>query len=269
VLIASAVRADDPPVKLGYPIAVAAGADGSIFIADYQLRAIIKRDAQGSLSILARSGPKDRTPLRNLKALAADPDGAVLAADSATREIYRVAPGQQPKALTGGSLEIPVGVAVDKDGTIVVCDRRLGSVLRIPKEGGTPAELARVPAPAGVLLAGNGDIIVLSSGPDQIVRVNAKGEVSPIVKGKPFKYPLGIAGGQGDTAYVVSDGDAAALWAVGENGAVRPLAQGAPLKRPEGLAREPSGALLVADAGANQIFRLAPGGKLEPVIKGP
>jgi sugar lactone lactonase YvrE len=266
----SSLGADEAPPKLGYPIAVAVAPDGSTLILDDQLRAIVKRDAEGKLSIVARAGSKDRTPLRNMRALAIEPDGRILAGDSATRDVYRIEPGQPPKPLAGGALEIPTGLAVDKDGSLLVCDLRLGSLMRIPKDGGTPAEIARVPAPRGLTLAPDGDIVVLCSGPDQVLRVNAKGEIRPLVKGKPFKFPLAIAPGPGgETAFVVSDGYSATVWAVNEAGETRPLAKGDPLKRPEGLVREPSGSWLVADAGAVQIFRIAADGKLEPVLKVP
>lgn len=263
-------RADDAPPALGYPIALAATPDGTLYIADGNLRAVVKRDEKGALSILARSGAKDRTPLRALRALAAEPDGSILAADSATRDIYRVRAGEPPKPLTGGELEIPTGIAVEKDGSIIACDLRLGNVVRIAKEGGKPSEIARVPAPRGVALAPDGEIVVLCSGPNQVLRINAKGEVRTFVAGKPFKFPLAIATvSQGDSSFVVSDGDAATVWSVSDKGEVRALSKGAPLIRPEGLIVESSGALLVADPGANQIFRITPDGKPVALSKTP
>jgi glucose/arabinose dehydrogenase len=260
--------ADSAPVKLAYPMAVACTPDGSIFIADSKLFSILKYNTNGTFEVVARAGPKNRTPLRAIRALAAGPAGELLAADSATFEVYRIQAGQAPVPLSKGAFDMPTGIAVAKDGSIVVCDLKLGSVMRVPKDGGAAEEIARVPAPRGVVIAPNDDIIVLSAGPNQLLRVTAKGEATPIVKGKPFRFPMALALDATGTGFVVSDTYAVTVWSVDAKGEVKPLVKGDPLKRPEGLARDASGSLLVADPAAVQIFRVGDDGKVESMLKG-
>jgi DNA-binding beta-propeller fold protein YncE len=264
---ASPPRGSEAPPRLEYPVAVAAAPDGTMYIADAKLHAIVKRDPQGKLEVVARSGDKDRSPLRALRAIACEPDGGVLAADTATSDVYRIQRGQPPQALTGGTIDMPNGIVIDRDGSIVVTDLRLNNLVRVPKLGGVPTEIASLPAPRGVALGPDGGFVVLSSGPNQLLYVSAKGEVKPFVKGKPFRFPIALASGPADGTFVVADVYAKTVWLVGAKGEVRPLSQGTPLERPEGLTRDASGTVLLADPSARQIFRIGADGTPEPVVK--
>lgn len=261
---AALAGADEP--KPESPVALACDAAGNIYIADSRLPGIYKRDRQGALEVVFRGSPKNRTPLHSPRALTVAPDGSLLAADSATSEVYRLVSGQPPLPLTRGSLEVPTGLALTPEGDIIATDLRLGTVSRIAQAGGAPELIAQVPAPRGVAVRAGRDIVVLSMGPDQLVRVAPDGTVRPIVSGRPFRFPIALLLGRELDGYVVSDSYAATVWSISDNGEVRPMAQGAPLVRPGGMARDPSGALLVADPGARQVFRITAEGDIQPLL---
>src|SRR5262249_19869391 len=145
-------------------------------------------------------------------------------------------------------------------GDLVATDLRLGIVARIPRGGGSPKTIARVKAPRGLAILPSGALIVLSMGPDQLVKVTHEGVVASIVAGKPFRFPIAVLLAPAGPGYLVSDGYAGTVWAVSESGEVRPRIERGKLVRPEGLARDDRGGLLIADPAARQIFRPGPGG---------
>jgi hypothetical protein len=66
-----------------YLVAIAAGGNGTIFLADRQLPGIWKL-TDGKLSILFAGSKKFRTPLNAVRCLAIDQNGKLLAGDSST-----------------------------------------------------------------------------------------------------------------------------------------------------------------------------------------
>jgi hypothetical protein len=248
---------------------IACDAKGTAYIAELGRPGILRRDPKGALATFAPGSPKQRTPLHAVSALAVDAEGTLFAGDRATGEIYRVDAGKAPIPLSGGAFEIPTGLAVTTEGDLIVCDLRLAIVSRLPRDGGRPRTLAEIPAPRGVAVAAKGDIVVLSAGPDQLVRISGGGEVRPIIKGRPFKFPLALLRDQDHDRYLVSDGDAATVWAVSESGDVQAWAKGIPLLRPEGLARDPAGAIVVADPRAAQVFRISTPAQIQPWLESP
>ncbi len=245
------------------PSVLAVAADDALVVADLHRPGLFRRPPGGRLEGFAPAGPRQRTPLHAVSALAVGRDGVVYAGDRATGEIYRVRPGSAPEPLTGGAMEIPSGLAIDSGGDLVACDLRLGTVARVPRGGGPPVRFARVAAPRGVALGASGDVFVLSMGPDQIVRVGPDGEVKGFVKGKPFAFPVALLRDGARGRFLVSDSYAATVWGVDDAGAARPWVRGEPLVRPEGLALDASGNLLVADPGAGRIFRVTAPDRVE------
>jgi DNA-binding beta-propeller fold protein YncE len=259
----------DAPVRLRYPVAVACGGDGRLIVADLHLPGLLRREPSGALEVIFQGSPQNRTPLHAPRALAIGGDDTLFVADSATCEVYRLSPGRPLTALSAGGFEIPTGLAVSPAGDLFVADLRLGTVSRLPNMGGVPTVLARVPSPRGLALEANGDLVVVSMGPDALLRVTSDGAVSPVVTGRPFRFPCAVLLDEPNAGYVVSDSDTATLWAVTAQGKVRPWVKGPPLIRPEGLARDRSGAVLVADPAARQVFRIRSPREIEPLIAAP
>jgi sugar lactone lactonase YvrE len=270
-LALAALAASEPPPRPAYPASVALDATGNLFVADPLLPGVIRVDLDGSLRTVSRGVARDRSPLRGVRALAVGDGGGLFAADTATGEVYRLRPGAAPAAMTGGAFEVPTGLAIGPNGDLLVTDLRLGVVARVPRGGGKPVTIARVPSPRGVAVTRSGGIVVLSMGRDALVRVQKDGAVSPLVTGRPFRFPVAVAvdpEGEGDR-FVVSDAYAATVWSVSGSGEVWARVQGKPLMRPGGLAFDPSGALLVADPGARQVFRFARDGTITTRLPAP
>ena len=90
--------------------------------------------------------------------------------------------------------------------------------------------------------------------------------MQPILKGKRFRFPLALVRDEKQKHWLVSDGYAGTVWAVSDAGKESPWIKGAPLIRPEGLALDASGALLIADPGAGQVFRAATPAAIQPYL---
>ncbi len=285
--------AQTPPAAKGaepYPIAVAVGPNGTILVADKATKSIYRVDDGGKLTVLYQGSRKYRTPLFNVMAMAADSSGNLFLCDTGSSDVWRLAPDGKlapltakkiargagpaptnqdfdPEAAYSGEFDKPMGIAVDPDGNLIVADLsgEASAIYRLPAAGGKPTEIARVPAPHGVALDREGSFVVVSQSKDQLVRVSAKGEVTPIVKGRiadknnPHHVLVDQAG------YIVSDNYAKAIWRVTPDGKSKAIFQGEPLVAPVGLALEADGNILVADPHAKKLFRVTPHGKISTV----
>ena len=271
-----------------YPAAVTVGNKGTIFVVDKELKTVYKVEEGGKLTVVYKGSRKYRTPLFNVFALSQDSAGNLFLCDTGSMDVWRMTPdgklapltGQKvargigpapanqdfdPEAAYAGKLDKPMGIVLDPDGNPVVTDLGLGAVFRIPSAGGEPQEIARVAAPHGIALDRDGGFVVVSQFTDQLVRVSAKGEVTPIVKGAiaPKNNPQNVVVDQ--AGYVVSDNYAKAIWRVSPDGKSKAIVQGEPLVGPVGLALEADGNILVADPWAKKLFRVTPDGKISTV----
>ena len=253
--------------ELDYPIAVAADAEGRVYLADRYLPGIWTVEGE-SLKLFFEGSKKFRTPLNAIRTLAFDREGRLLAGDSSTREVYRFDAQGQPQPLTQGGIGIPMGIAVNRAGEIFVSDLEVHYLWKIPAEGGPPQKFAEVAAPRGLTIDADDRLWVVSHGQNQVVRVSPAGVVEPFVKGRPFKFPHGLVLGPDGTSLVV-DGYAKAVWKVDAQGAVSEWVHGQPLANPVGLTWSKD-QLVVADSQAKGLWRIDPAGKVTPlVIKAP
>jgi sugar lactone lactonase YvrE len=272
-----------------YPIAVTVGNQGTIYVADHEMKAVYRLGADNKLAAVYKGSRKYRTPLYRVFAMAQDSAGNLYFCDTGSMDVWRMSPDGKLSPLTGqkiargigpapanqdfdkdgayaGEFDKPMGIAIEPDGNLVVTDLGLAAVFRLPAAGGKPEEIARVPAPHGIALDRDGGFVVVSQAKDQLVRVSAQGEVTPIVNGSlaPKNNPhYVVADSEG---YCVTDNYAAAVWRVTRDGEVKPLVQGEPLVKPVGLAQEANGNLLVADPWAKKLFRVTLEGKISTVV---
>jgi sugar lactone lactonase YvrE len=235
-------------------------------VADANAPGIFRCGRTGRWTPAAEGVAKQRTPLRSITAIAVGDGGVVFAADRATGEVYRVEAGKRPEPLSGGSFEIPTGLAFDASGKLLVCDLRLGVVARLPREGGKPEVVARVAAPRAIGVGTSGELVVLSMGPDQLVRVAGDGSTRPLVTGKPFRFPLALARDAQGRRWLVSDGYGRTIWEVDDAGKASRWLQGAPLVRPGSLCVDQAGDVIIADPAAGQIFRATQAKAISPWI---
>lgn len=244
--------------QMNYPISIAVAESGKLYIADRNLPAVWQVDGS-DLTTLFKGSKKFRTPLNAVRCVALDKNGNVLAGDSSTREVYRFDEDGRPSPLTNGGIGIPMGIAVDSKGQLLVADLELHRIWRVPAEGGKPEELAEVQAPRGVCIDDEDNLWVVSHGKDQVVRVSPSGEVETVVEGGPFQFPHTIVVDKDKTAYVC-DGYAKAIWKVPPGGKPTKWVSGEPFVNPVGLAQRGDG-LLVVDPRANAVFEIDATGK--------
>lgn len=248
-----------------YPLAVVAAPDRTVYVADLRLPGVWKF-ADGKLSIYFQASKKFRTPLNAVRCLAVDPQGRLLAGDSATRDIYRFDDQAQPVPLTQGGVGIPMSLAVKSDGTIYAGDQEIHRIVKIPAGGGEPAIVAEVNSPRGLFCDAEDRLWVSSHGRNAVLRIAADGQPpEAIVSGRPFQFAHHLVIHPQGKVYV-ADGYAKTIWSVDPaEGKPVALVSGEPFKNPVGLTLYGDD-LLVADPHAKTVFRLTVDGKLEALI---
>lgn len=264
--LATAAAAQEPAFQ--YPIGVAVGADGVVYVADKDLPGIW-RITDGKAEIFFRGSKRFKTPLNRVYCVAIDREGRLLAGDSATREIYRFSADGKPEPLTNGYIGIPVAIAVGADDTIYVADLESHRVWTFGKDGlkpgEDPSEVALLSGIRGLAFDGEGRLLLVTTLEDPVRRVSKTGELETIVVGRPFQFPHQIVVGK-DGSMFVTDNYAATVWKVPAGGGEpKPFAQGAPFNKPVGLAKRGDD-LLVADPHAKKIFVLSPDGKAATLV---
>jgi sugar lactone lactonase YvrE len=245
--------------EMEYPLAIAVASDGTAYVADRNLPGVWKI-ADGKHELFFQGSKKFRTPLNAPRCIAVDGRGRVLVGDSATRDVYRFDADGKPQPLTGGMIGIPMGIAVNSMGEIFVADLETSLVWKVPGDGDRPVKFAEVPAPRGIAFDASGGLWALSSGPNQLLRIDANGISEPIVKGRPFQFPHAIAFDKDQTAYVC-DGYAKTIWKIDAGGKPAAWIKDAPLAGPTGIAWL-GDELLIVDPQAKKVIKADLGGKI-------
>ncbi len=247
--------------QMQYPLSAAATESGEIFVADRYLPGIWKIK-DGKISLLFQGSKKFRTPLNAVRCVVLDRDGALIAGDTATREVYRFDDSHNPVPLTDGGIGMPMSVAVNSKGELLVADLELHRIWRVPADGGRPEPLADVQAPRGVVCDADDHLwVVAQGGKDQVVRISPGGDVQVVVAGRPFQFPHNIVLAADDTAFV-TDGFAKAVWKIPRGGKPEKWVSGDPLINPVGLAWRQEN-LIVVDPHAKAVFEITLEGRLQ------
>jgi DNA-binding beta-propeller fold protein YncE len=238
------------------PSALAFDRAGNLYVADTGNHAIRKVTPDGSVTTLAGDGQPGDADGQGRAArfhapvgIAVDRRGNVFVADTYNDRIRRIAPdgsvttvagSGQPGDADGPALaaafDTPSAIAVDKDGTLFVADTGNNAIRRIaadgavstiakPVEGETNPVLRR---PTGLALTHDGYLYIASGAGGRILQLAPGGVVQAL-----------------------PDADRPAESSYASDGTVR-------LYAPHGVAVERSGALVVADALALRVLRLAP-----------
>ncbi|WP_372789242.1 hypothetical protein [Paraconexibacter sp.] len=247
------------------PIAVAAGPNDSVLIADlgnHRIRQIdgtatITTIAGGGTGGLGDDGPATDAQLAFPGGVAAGPNNTILIADREHRRIRRVDGTGTITTIAGGGagglgdsgpatnaqLEAPSGVAAGPNDTILIADtgnqriRRIDSAGTITTIAGTgtqgysgdngPATNAQLNNPTGVAAGPDNSILVADLGNDRIRRIDSAGTITTIA-------------GTGVRAFSGDHGPAAS----------------ASLSLPYGVAAGPNSTILIADSGNDRIRRI-------------
>src|SRR5207253_930000 len=104
--------------------------------------------------------------------------------------VYRFTAEGKPEPLTNGGIGMPMALAFDSKGDILVCDLELHQIVKVPEGGGEPVKLADSARPSGIVVDAQDRVwVVDSSGKDQVVRILADGKTEPVISGKLQRHP--------------------------------------------------------------------------------
>lgn len=266
-----------------YPLAVAAGDDGTIYIADRHLPGLWTLK-DGRSEVFIRASKRFRTPLNAVRCVCLGRDGVLYAGDSASRDVFRVDADGSLTQLTAarpalersrlsddlpftpenlGRIGIPMAIALNSRGDVFVTDTELQRVWRIPVSTRTPEEFLVVSGPRGIAVDSMDRVWVLSLQAPQLQRITPDRQVATIVSGRVFEFPHQIAL-RDDGLALVSDGYARAIWTVSPEGQVEKWISGDPLVNPVGIAFQGQH-LLIVDPRAKALFSAAPDGTLSRI----
>ena len=243
---------------MDYPLAVVAGPDNSIYVADRNLPGIWKIQG-GKAAIYYQGSKKFRTPLNAVRCLAIDMNGKLLAGDSSTREVYRFDAPETPIPMTKGGIGIPTAIAIDSKGNLLVADLELHCIFQVPAAGGTATEFVKVPAPRGIAVDSQDRVWVVSHSKEPVVRFAPDKSKELIVSETVFQFAHQICVDAKDDCYI-TDGYAKSVWKVPAKGKPENYFSGEPLKNPVGLAMHGE-RLLIADPHQKMIYSLPTAGE--------
>jgi streptogramin lyase len=238
---------------MDYPLAVVAGPDNSIYVADRNLPGIWKIQ-EGKAKIYYQGSKKFRTPLNAVRCLAIDVNGKLLAGDSSTREVYRFDTPETPVPMTKGGIGIPTAIAIDSKGNLFVADLELHCIFQVPAAGGAATEFVKVPAPRGIAIDAQDRVWVVSHSKEPVVRFAPNKSKELIVSETLFQFAHQICVDAKDDCYI-TDGYAKSVWKVPAKGKPEKFFSGEPLKNPVGLAMHGE-RLLIADPHQKMIYSL-------------
>jgi hypothetical protein len=184
------------------PSGLAAGPDGTLYIADRQNSRILSVSSAGEIEALVDHSDLITIPkIRGPSDIALNAAGELLIADSESRMIWRLdlashsldllagqdggIPGADSIPALEADLQVPIGIAVDEEGRIYFSESLGHRIRRLDSDGtlntfagtglpgysgdGGPARAATLNRPAGLDIAGNRLFIADSA--NQVVRV--------------------------------------------------------------------------------------------------
>jgi hypothetical protein len=105
------------------PVRIALDAEGNIFVADQRVGGVVRFNAYGVQQMTIRTVDAP-------SGLAFAQDGSLLVSQASSVVRYNAATGQEIGRLTGGQLQLPIGIAVDDvTGYIYVADNRANQIV--------------------------------------------------------------------------------------------------------------------------------------------
>ena len=252
------------------PSAIALDHLGNLYVADTGNHAIRRIAPGGAVTTLAGNGSPGyvdgigrAAQFNGPVGIAVDDAGIVYVADTYNDRIRRIAPDGTVTTLAGtgkpnlfdgpgtaAAFDTPSALAVDHDGNLYIADTGNNAVRRLRPDGtvdtlALPPEAERRPAlrrPVGLAVTRNGYLYIVASAGGRILQMTPTGEFRPL---EDTDHPLEPNG-------------------FGSDGTVQ-------LNGPRGIAVARDGSLVVADANAHRLHRIAPprAGEAAPVLARP
>ena len=286
------------------PFGIAVGTDGSIYITDAGESNRIRRVSRDAVVTSLAGGAEGfvdglgtNASFNSPSGLARDSEGNLYVADTGNNRIRKVTPLGVVSSVAGDGtaghvdgpadqarFNGPVGVAFDPSGQVYVADTYNDRIRKIATNGevttvageGFPgdndgdARSARFDTPCGLVVTGEGDLIVADTGNDRLRKVSPAGQVTTLslsfsagVSYASLRRPVGLAITHDGFLYVTEyersrvvqiapDGAASVIAGVGElsaNGS-----SGVRFSQLAGIAVDPDGDLYICDSG-NYVIR--------------
>jgi len=252
------------------PSAIALDHLGNLYVADTGNHAIRRIAPGGAVTTLAGNGSPGyvdgigrAAQFNGPVGIAVDDAGIVYVADTYNDRIRRIAPDGTVTTLAGtgkpnlfdgpgvaAAFDTPSALAVDHDGNLYIADTGNNAVRRLRPDGtvdtlALPPEAERRPAlrrPVGLAVTRDGYLYIVASAGGRILQMTPTSEFRPL---EDTDHPLEPNG-------------------FGSDGTVQ-------LNGPRGIAVARDGSLVVADANAHRLHRLAPprAGEAAPVLARP
>ena len=262
-------------------------------------------------------GPAVAAQLRSAYEVAVDRQGNVYIADYDNYRVRRVSPGGtittfagtgtggfsgDGGAATSARLNAPIAIAVDGQGNVYIADFNNARVRKVNPTGtittfagtgvpgfsgdGGPATSARLYAPHGVAVDGQGNVYIADSYNQRVRKVNPAGTITTIAgTGRPgvsgdggpatsatMTYPRGVAADAQGNVYIF-DGSTR-VRKVTPGGTIRTFAGGgssfgdggpatsAQLRSPYGVAADGQGNVYIADFPDHRVRKVSAGGTI-------
>jgi peptidoglycan/xylan/chitin deacetylase (PgdA/CDA1 family)/streptogramin lyase len=213
-------------------------------------------------------------------AVATDPSGNVVVADTGHDRVVRLTPSGRFLGMLGGAgtLSGPSGVAVDAYGDVYVTDTGHARIVEFGPDGsvqrawGTEGEApGQFEFPTAVTLEPGGDLYVADTGNGRVQRFPPTGGLPTQIIGRPgtrrgqFDAPSGVAVSLTGDVFVSDTGNDR-VQVFSSTGAFKrswgkPGSAPGRLDGPEGLAVDASGAVLVVDGGNDRVQAFTAAGR--------
>jgi len=214
---------DGTAAQLVDPYGLVYAADGTLFVADDHRIWRVAPDGTRSLFV-------DSPELDLAAGLALDSQGALIVADSGHHRVLRIAPDGGITVLAGSGkpgwrdgdarsaqFDMPMGVAVDADGNVLVADSFNDRIRRISVNekgearvatvagGSRPdwkdgiGELSRLDTPLGLAVDAQGNVWIADAGNDALRKLTPQGELVTVLRPDPqdfdsdLRRPLAVA----------------------------------------------------------------------------
>jgi sugar lactone lactonase YvrE len=288
-----------PAPHLSDPYGLAFGPDGLLYVADGSNILRIARDGAITPWIDGRAAGLD-----SVSGLAFDAQGQLIVADTGHHRILRIGPDGTIQLLAGSGrpgfrdgqgaaaqFDMPMGVAVDADGNVLVADtfndriRRIapnGAVLTLaggplPGDVDGPGEQARLNTPCAIAVDAQGRIWIADTRNDALRELTAQGELRTVLKPDPkddeadLRRPLALAAAPDGRLFIAVQ-DRGRVLAMGPDGQLTRLIEGtrSRLSRPAALAVDPKSLrLAVSDAAGHRVHEIVDAGKSGNPVAGP
>ena len=194
-----------------------------------------------------------------LNALTTDAAGNVYYSTFNTNNngVYKVAVGSGiPTQLIGG-LSLGDGVAIDGAGNVFYTDYNAGTVNELLGGSGTPILIATEPSPEGLAFDAQGNLYVVVSGNQNVVKLLAGSFAPSTTYGTGLAHPQSVAVDAAGNVYI-TDRDGGQVVVVTPDGATQtPIATG--LSIPAGITLDAAGNIYVAAIGSAEVEEFAAG----------